>query len=238
MRAMGYQQQRARKGEHGFTLVELAIVLVIIGVIVSAVTVGRNLYRNAQYQRIATTFVQGWQVAYDAFVDATGLVPGDAPSDPSGQINGDGSRLCNDSSDTLLNIFLAAGITLPEGRAEGQRDQFVYQDSNGNPQQVRVCFDSVDWSVPGASTATYNLRPRNVMVLENLTPSLARYLDSTIDGKADARFGRFREASQAASTSASGQVWSMDDQTDILGQTGTGNESQIAVVTAYYLMNQ
>lgn len=229
----------ARQGnparQRGFTLVEIAVVLLIIGVIVSAVTIGQDLYRNAQYQRVATTFVQGWQVAYDAHVDATGLVPADSETDPTGRVNEDGSRLCGDD---LLNAFLAAGVALPEGRAEGEQDRFVYQDSNGNPQSVRVCLQTVDWSVPGDSVDEYETRPRNVMVLENLTPSLARYLDNAIDGKADARFGRMREQGQAADTGSDGQTWSIDDRTDIDGSTAGRDDRQTGVLTGLYLMNR
>ncbi|MCA1788330.1 MAG: prepilin-type N-terminal cleavage/methylation domain-containing protein [Thioalkalivibrio sp.] len=224
-------------GQRGFTLVEVAVVLLIIGVIVSAVTIGQDLYRNAQYQRVSTTFVQGWQVAYDSYVDATGLVPGDSETDPSGQINGNGDLLCGDDSNALQNVFLAAGVSLPEGRAEGQEDRFAYQDSNGNPQSVRVCFRTVDWSEPGAAVGEYETRPRNVMVLENLTPSLARYLDNAIDGKPDARFGRMRESTSADATTSEGANWSIDDRRDIDGGTAR-DEDQTAVVTGLYLMNR
>lgn len=223
----------ARQGnparQRGFTLVEIAVVLLIIGVIVSAVTIGQDLYRNAQYQRVATTFVQGWQVAYDAHVDATGLVPGDSETDPTGRVNEDGSRLCDDD---LINAFLAAGVDLPEGRAEGEQDRFVYQDNNGNPQEVRVCLQTVEWSVPGESVDEYERRPRNVMVLENLTPSLARYLDNAIDGKPDARFGRMREQDPQ------GQTWSIDDRTDIDGSTAGRDDRQTGVLTGLYRMNR
>ncbi|MCS4504248.1 prepilin-type N-terminal cleavage/methylation domain-containing protein [Arhodomonas aquaeolei] len=223
----------------GFTLLELAIVLAVIGLIISAVTVGRDLYRNAQYQRISSTFVQGWQIAYDTYTANTGVVPGDAPSDPGGEINGDGSALCNGTDDALLNTFLAAGVELPEGRAEGQNDRYVYQDSNGNPQEVQVCFRTVEWAVPGSSVDNYVTRERNVMVIRDLTPSLARHLDAGIDGKADARFGRFREDSEADSTGTTGVAWSVDDRMAYGDSTATAeDEDQVTVVTAYYRMNR
>lgn len=229
----------ARRAMAGFTILEMAIVLVVIGLIIGAVTIGQDVYRNAQYQRINSTFVQSWQIAYDAYTQNTGIVPGDDATAPSGKINSDGSELCNGPSNAMLNAFLAAGIELPEGRAEGQNDRYVYEDANGNPQEVRVCFDAVNWAVPGASVGNYVARERNVMVLKNLTPSLARHLDAGIDGKADARFGRFREVATADSTEPDSVEWSLDDRMAYGSTIATSrDEDQIAVVSAYYLMNR
>ncbi|WP_435101166.1 type II secretion system protein [Arhodomonas sp. AD133] len=222
----------------GFTLVEMAVVLAVIGIIIAAVTIGRDLHRNATYQRIASTFVQGWQVAYDAYTAGTGIVPGDHAANPSGRINGDGSRLCNQGN-ALLDTFLAAGIRLPQGRAEGHNDRYVYEDSNGIPQSVQVCFDSVAWADPGASAGTYVIRQRNVMVLRNLTPALARFLDARLDGATDARFGRFREDVQAARTTTASAAWSVDERVAFGENTATArDEDQVAVVTAFFRMNR
>lgn len=48
--------------QSGFTLVEMAVVLVIIGVILGAVMIGRDAQRNAEYLRIRQTFVNQWAV--------------------------------------------------------------------------------------------------------------------------------------------------------------------------------
>ncbi|NGZ96207.1 MAG: hypothetical protein CV089_08785 [Nitrospira sp. WS110] len=58
---------------HGFTLVELSVVLVIIGLIVGGVLVGRDLIRAAELRSILTdkekfvTAVYAFQTKYDAF---------------------------------------------------------------------------------------------------------------------------------------------------------------------------
>lgn len=238
--------------QRGFSLTELSVVLVVIGIILGAVAVGKDLQRNAVYQRISTEFVQGWMMAYDHHVQVVGRVPGDSPTAPTGAVNASaataaasGTALCDNPSNptdasSLLNLMLAAGVQLPQGRAEGQNNRYVYLDPNGNPQEVRVCFRNVMWAEPGAVVGSYVSRPRNVMVLSGLNPSLARSLDAQIDTQADARFGRVREDTQANATTTTTSVdWSVDDRMAHGSTVATArDESQVAVVTAYILMNR
>lgn len=229
---------RARTAsQRGFSMLELSIALVVIGLIVGAVAVGRDLQRNASYQRISSSFVQGWLMAYDAYVAGTGIVPGDSATAPTGLVNGNISELCGTA---LQNVFLAAGIRLPQGRTEGQADRYAYLDSNGNPQEVQVCFQNVNWAEPGSAVGAYVSRPRNVMVLRGMTPALASLLDAQIDGSADARFGRMRENSQAGLVAVTAGVpWSVDERM-AFGSTAatTLDESQVAVVTGWVVMNR
>lgn len=233
--AAGIWARAAR--QRGFSMLELSIALVVIGLIVGAIAIGRDLQRNASYQRISSSFVQGWLMAYDAYVTGTGIVPGDSATAPTGRVNGNTSELCGNA---MLNVFQAAGIRLPQGRAEGLADRYAYLDSNGNPQEVQVCFQNVNWAEPGAAVGTYVSRPRNVMVLRQMTPALASLLDAQIDGNADARFGRLRENSQANQVAVvNGVAWSVDERMAFGSANATTlDESQVAVVTGWLVMNR
>ncbi|MDP3226547.1 MAG: prepilin-type N-terminal cleavage/methylation domain-containing protein [Acidovorax sp.] len=236
-----FQRGRAAsRGQQGFSLLELSIALVVIGLVLGAVAIGRDLQRSAANQRLSTDFVQGWQLAYEAFVNGVGYPPGDNPVDPTGRINGSvaaaGTEMCGPA---MINTFLAAGIKLPDGRTEGQQDRYVYLDSNGNPQEVQVCFQSVNWAEPGAAVNTYATRPRNVMVMKGVTFSLAGALDQQIDGHSDARFGRLRDVTLADDVTAGtpGQIWPIDDSMAFGSTTSTRlDESQVAVTTALFKM--
>ena len=214
----------ATRRQRGFSLVELSVVLIVIGLVLSAVAVGRDLQRSAANQRLSTDFIQGWQLAYEAYFNGVGRPPGDNPANPTGRVNGDvtpaGSELCGA---TMINAFLAAGIRVPTGRTEGQQDRYVYLDSNGNPQEVQVCFRSVDCAEPAATVGNYVTRPRNVMVIKGVTFSLAGALDQQIDGRSDARFGSLRESSMAANVVANnpGQIWPIDDRMALNSTTPT-----------------
>lgn len=84
---------RRVKLQRGFTLVELAIVLVIIGIILGAVLKGQELIYNAKVKRVQSQ-IKEFVAAFYTYYDKYGYYPGDDPGAsrwagaPTG--NGDG----------------------------------------------------------------------------------------------------------------------------------------------------
>ncbi|MCF6319334.1 MAG: prepilin-type N-terminal cleavage/methylation domain-containing protein [Proteobacteria bacterium] len=220
---------------NGFTLVEMSIVLIVIGIILGAVSIGKDLQRNASYQKLNQSFVQGWALAYQNHFDRVNLVIADDPLSPTLQVNENNGEVCGNALQIVMD---AAGVRMPAGRAEGSEDRYVYLDSNGNPQQIDVCFDNIPWSTDGLNPGDYMLRDRNVMVIKGLTPDLARLLDSSVDGISDARFGFFRESIRANEITSTQRVWSKINTQNFADNPVNLDESQIAIMTAYYLMPQ
>jgi prepilin-type N-terminal cleavage/methylation domain-containing protein len=233
--SMASKQSTGREG--GFTILEMSVVLVVIALIIGAVSVGRDVYRSAVAERISSDFVQGWIIAYDRYTSQVGAVPGDNPANPTGRINGAaGSELCDTQ---LRDAMLQRGIALPQGRAEGLENRYVYQDSNGSPQELRVCLLNVnDWSEPAAGSS-YAARPRNVIRFEGLTAELAHQIDLRLDGRIDARFGRFREDSQYDDTSSVGSPPSANPWSEGEPLPSSYNrEENIPTMVGYLKMNR
>jgi prepilin-type N-terminal cleavage/methylation domain-containing protein len=229
----GYRIRHVRSWRHdGFTLVEISVVLVIIAVIVGAITSGSGLLRQASGQRLFSEFITGWRTAFNAYATLTKVVPGDNPVSPTQVIHGYGgsAALCNDATDrTLTNVMLSQGIEPPAGRATGEEDRQVYLDSNGSPHELQVCFLTTPWAVSGTTSGTFVTASRHVMRLTGLTVELATQFDALVDGRLDARFGRLRLASLAASTSPSGAEWPPSKP--------PGGEDNVPEVEAYLVMD-
>lgn len=220
------QRQLARQS--GFSLIEISVVLVIIGIIIGAVTIGRDVQRTAAYQRIATEFVQGWAIGYDTFAANNGIVLADNATNPTGFVNAaTATPLCLTN---LRTVMQTAGVRMPSGRAEGSETQAVYLDSSGTPQEMAICFSNVAWSEPGATPGTFVVRNRNVMAITGMSPSMAKMLDNHFDGRVDARFGKFREQAVANNTAAASIAWTQNES--------ALDEAQSAVMNGYLLMNQ
>ncbi|MEI7457497.1 MAG: prepilin-type N-terminal cleavage/methylation domain-containing protein [Nitrosomonadales bacterium] len=86
--------QQYKKRQHGFTLVELAIVLVIIGLILAAVLKGQEMIQNAKVKNVIND-LQGVATAYYAYQDRYKAIPGDdaAASSHFNGTNGGGDGL-------------------------------------------------------------------------------------------------------------------------------------------------
>lgn len=75
------------KGSKGFTLVEMAIVLVIIGLLLGAVLRGSVVVKNARVKSLEND-LRGYYAAVYTFMDKNGRLPGDYNHDGNMEQNG------------------------------------------------------------------------------------------------------------------------------------------------------
>ncbi|MDG1286735.1 MAG: prepilin-type N-terminal cleavage/methylation domain-containing protein [Rickettsiales bacterium] len=95
----------------GFTLLEISIVLIIIGLIVGGITVGQEMVRSAELQSVATD-VHKYRQAIKTFESIHDSLPGDMPDaeDYWGVVVGDcltvegtGNQTCNGDGDGYID---------------------------------------------------------------------------------------------------------------------------------------
>ena len=98
--------------QQGFTLVEIAIVLVIIGLLIGGVLKGQEMITNAKVSKVENDF-KGITAAILAYQDRYGVLPGDDPSArtrfPGTWVaadNGDGNGIIAGAWDNTTNNAL------------------------------------------------------------------------------------------------------------------------------------
>jgi prepilin-type N-terminal cleavage/methylation domain-containing protein len=230
-----------RGAQGGFTLVELAIVLAVIGLIIGAVAIGKDVQRNAEYTKVKNKFIDQWEQAYNQYYQRTGVVVGDSQIAPRIMVNGaayvaTGTNPISGGDMTAAALPPPVCAHAPESDAvvrnstnafvAGTNDLRLYMTRAGirmppgraEGQEDLYIYTDTNGAPPDIQVCFQWNRPStpegagNVMVIAGLTPDLARMLDQMIDGKPDAQEGRLRLQGIANGTpNGPGVEWSANN---------------------------
>ena len=128
---------KAAHAKRGFTLIEIAIVLVIIGLIAGAVLVGQDLIKAATVRAEATE-LQKVETAIYTFRDKYSALPGDISNATTffGTIDANGYTVANGNGDGTIASTISVGGS--EGNCvQGPATQFSY---GASPNEVEEVF--------------------------------------------------------------------------------------------------
>lgn len=195
--SVGKSRGRFIGSQQGFTLIEMAIVLIIIGIIIGAVVKGKDLVRGAEQKKLYSTYLNAWRVAYSSYYDRTGLVLGDTNTlDNSGVRDGH----CSNPSELNLNSQLTrVGLETPPEGSTGSTTRRNYTDSQGKPATIQLTF-------------RYDVEHGNFIRLDPLPNELGIAWDNMIDGQADGTAGSFLYIPNVGSMAATGDWPSAEDE--------------------------
>jgi len=159
--------------QKGFTLVELAIVMAIIGLLIGAVLKGQAMIDDAKIKRLMND-LQGISAGYFTYYDRYNALPGDdtaAAARWAGVANGDGSGYVDGTAIPPGGESLKAWQALRfAGLLSGDP---AAATAPGNPYAGTYGLDS---NAYGGTTGT-----KNRIVVSNLPGSVAQIVDSKFD---------------------------------------------------------
>ncbi len=225
----------------GFTLVEIAIVLVIIGLLLGGILKGQELINSARVRNLADQN-SGVQAAYFGYIDRYRQVPGDWAILPAGQAigvpifnGGDGNGRVDNTYVEAAGLweqlaranFLAGGFALPTAAIADEATYGTVVPINAfNAPLILTRNDGYT----GIGTARLNLHlGRNVPV------SIARELDVKIDDGLP-NSGVLRTTTTATTTDFNGVnfVAVVAVCTTDVGANGPGNNGGTGAATDIY----
>jgi prepilin-type N-terminal cleavage/methylation domain-containing protein len=153
------------KGQKGFTLVEIAIVLVVIGLLIGGILKGRTFIDNAKIKNVIKQS-EGLTAAIYAYQDRYGLLPGDdsnanARWGSATNGNANGQIAGGESPDVFQHLALAEFIT-------GEYDGTNYMNHKYGAD-VRV----INYTLFG--------KTGNTIRFQNLPAQTAAAFDSALD---------------------------------------------------------
>ncbi|MDX9689093.1 MAG: prepilin-type N-terminal cleavage/methylation domain-containing protein [Proteobacteria bacterium] len=210
-----------KETERGFTLVELSIVLVIIGLIIGGVLTGRQIILNARITN-AVNGIQAYQAQFQTYQQNNGSIPGDDPSAltrfPS---LADYSDVTNGNNNGRVGTATSFDTTDTTGEAAESRSVWAHlraaglvtnQVTNGTTAvQPTNPFGGVYGFQNGAFGGIFTT---TTLCLSKVTAGAAQAIDSRLDdGVSNAGSIQASEYTAAGSTSETPITSYSDDKT-------------------------
>jgi len=178
------------KNRKGFTLIELSIVLIIIGIIIGGVMKGRDLINSADQKKVYNTWLRQWAVTANEYQDRTGRVLADATINGGTATDEDG-RMDNvnvGTTTSVQDVLRSVGLDAP---SVGLNDGGSYNLKGKYYSRV------VNIQLLNGGTRTDN---RNAIYIGAMPTDIAIAFDKMVDGSVDPLNGDFGNYSDRSTT--------------------------------------
>ncbi len=159
---MTNQQARTKSGKSGFTLIELSIVLVIIGLIVGGVLVGQDLIKAAE---IRATI--GQLEKYDAAVNTFRGKYNGLPGDLRGAANFGFVAALNSNGDGFINSDISIGADATDNGTEFSEEAAAFFSHMAD---ANLISESIPAFATNTTTKTTDYNDAHITIPSNFMP--------------------------------------------------------------------
>jgi len=194
---------RKLRSQEGFTLVELAVVMVIIGIILGGIVKGATLIQNARGER-ALNDIKGLEAMAWTFNNRYGFLPGDC--DRNGLV---GASVTGDVTlDDLTDDTTApAALCTAEDDINQPLDSLRYAGIASRTSSNRVQFKHALQGPYLLGNQTVNDIAYNVIAATQIPCWAAKMIDRSLDGDVDSGTGRVRSLADTGVNTTSTPDW-------------------------------
>lgn len=176
-----------------FSLIELSISMIVIGIIIAAVMSGRDLIKSGESKAFYQTFARKWTTIINSYYDRTNNHLSDSSS--YGGFNSykdgyfDGLNMNADSNQSaMLESLISAGLN----PCKLLSTNCYFEDGTCNPTCYNIAgefSDEVKVQV-FLNAYVYDGVPTNFIVFHNIPTDVAVGVDRLVDGIADGLHGK------------------------------------------------
>ena len=166
------KMKKLKHSQAGFTLVEIAIVMVIIGLLIGGVLKAQGMIQNAKVKRIVKQ-ADEFRAAVMGFYDKFGMYPGDenqAAIPPGTDGEGDGDGMIETTNNEIYEVY-----------RDLVRSELIAGDYNGTSELPTHAFGGpmrLQWIDPGPGTAKHSF------MYANVPAEVCQEIDQTFDNGA------------------------------------------------------
>ncbi len=153
-----------------FTLIEIGIVLIIIGIILASIMSSIDIIKSTESKQFYQTFARKWSTVIDGYYDRMGKELTDS--------NNDGFF---DGQEPQVLDITSSGINLSK----------VIGTNQSSPTQYMIAGEYTDYQIVTIYLGAYALNNTtyNFLILKDIPRDIAVAIDKYIDGKSDGTRG-------------------------------------------------
>ena len=194
---------------NAFTLIEISIVLIIIGIILASVMGGRDLVKNSQVKEFTQTFVNQWITIVDSYYTRKGnnICDGNSNGGRPGLDDSDsffdGTNNNNWNNDNTLQYdkiesnISAVGIDIcglikTNITFIDDGTSYTFCPSKKNPFRKSIAGEFVGEKAVTVHFTNYTIngKRKNILIFANIPGDVAKAIDTIKDGYADGERGK------------------------------------------------